>query len=430
MANGLLKEERVAFDDMLQGFQDALMMLANASVYRTDQTMMARANDTIWRPMPYIMPSFDGTDQTNNFTDAVQLSVPASINIHKSSPWMMSARELSDALQEGRLGEAGVQRLGSDINVALLNIACSQGSVFVKRTGAASGFDDVAAIDAVFNEQGIPQNNRVLALSSRDYNSMASNLAASTRSFGDKISNEAFRRAYVGNVASFDTFKLDYGIRKAAAAGGGGLTISTLAAGGNIYVPVATSTSTSGQSSNVDNRFQRVTVSSTANVAAGDAFTIANVNAVHHITKGDTGQLKTFRVISVDSGTTMTITPPIISNQGGSPAERQYQNVVVTTPSATAAIVFLNTAAGVMNPFWQADAIEVLPGRYELPSDGGVAVQRATVNVPGKNIKGIELVMSKAVNINNYKIQYRLDVLFGVVNKQPQMSGIIMFSQP
>jgi hypothetical protein len=428
MANAFSKEERVAFEELGEKFEDALVMLSNTSVYRTDQTMMARANDTISRPMPYIIPSYDGTDQTNNFNDVVQLSVPAQINISKGSPWVMTAQDLRDALQEKRLGDAAMQRLATDINLAILGVACNQGTVFIKRTGAASGFDDVAAIDTAFNEQGVPQNGRYLALSSRDYNNMASNLAATTRSFGDKISNEALRRAYVGNVASFETFKLDYGIRKAAALGSA-ITISTLPAGGNVYVPLATSAAATGQASNVDNRFQRVTVNSTTNVAAGDAFTIANVNAVHHITKGDTGQLKTFRVISVDSATTMTISPPLITNQGGSPAERQYQNCVVTATSGTASIVFLNTAPAVMNPFWVKDAIEVLPGRLEMPTDAGLAVERLTVNVPGKTIKGVELVMSKSADINTLKTKYRLDVLFGVVNKQPQMSGIMMFSQ-
>jgi hypothetical protein len=83
-----------------------------------------------------------------------------------------------------------------------------------------------------------------------------------------------------------------------------------------------------------------------------------------------------------------------------------------------------------MNPFWVKDAIEVLPGRLEMPTDAGLAVERLTVNVPGKTIKGVELVMSKSADINTLKTKYRLDVLFGVVNKQPQMSGIMMFSQP
>jgi hypothetical protein len=43
--------------------------------------------------------------------------------------------------------------------------------------------------------------------------------------------------------------------------------------------------------------------------------------------------------------------------------------------------------------------------------------------------QGIELVMSKQYDINTQKTKYRLDTLYGVVNKQPQMSGIMMFSQ-
>jgi hypothetical protein len=50
---------------------------------------------------------------------------------------------------------------------------------------------------------------------------------------------------------------------------------------------------------NVDNRYQTVTVSSTTGVVAGDAFTIDGIEAVHHITKRSTGELKTFRVIEV-----------------------------------------------------------------------------------------------------------------------------------
>ena len=54
MANSFSKEERVAFDEMLAGFQDALVLSSNVSIYNTDQAMMERTNDTIWRPQPYI----------------------------------------------------------------------------------------------------------------------------------------------------------------------------------------------------------------------------------------------------------------------------------------------------------------------------------------------------------------------------------------
>lgn len=421
--NQFSKEERVAFEDILEGFEDALVLSRNVATYNTDQTMMERAGNVLWRPMPYIAQSFDGTDQTPNFGEATQLSVPATIGYSKSVPWIMSSTDLRDALQEKRLGEAAKQKLASDINVAVMNVASQQGTLFVKRSAAAVGFDDVAQCEAIFNEQGIMQTNRYLALSTRDYNGMASNLSVASRSFGNKKTDDAYEKAYVGTVASFETYKLDYANRQAAAAGGAGITMSTLGAGGNFYTPAATSTSSTGEVGNVDNRYQTITVSTTANVAAGDAFTVATLNAVHHITKGDTGQLKTFRVISVASGTTMVISPPMITAQGGTDAEIVYQNCVINTKAANSALVFLNTVSAAVNPFWHKDAIEILPGRYAVPTDAGAAIMRATTET------GIELVFQKQYDINTMKTKYRLDTLFGVVNKQPEMTGVMMFSQ-
>lgn len=422
MANAFSKEERVAFEDLMEGFNDSEVMSRNVSKYSTDQTMMERSQDTVWRPQPYVMNSFDGQDQTGNFNDKTQLSVPASINIEKSVPWVMSATELRDALQEDRLGDGARQKLGSDINVAILNTAAMTGSLVVPIAAAASGFDDVAMVEAIMNEQGVQDYDRILALSTRDYNGMAGDLA-NRDYFSDKV-KKAYERAYVGLIASFDTWKLDYSKRIAAAAGGA-ITIVTNAAG-NFYTPRAISTSpTTSERLNVDNRFQTVTVSATTNVVAGDAFTIAGIQAVHHITKEATGQLKTFRVISVDTATTMTISPPIIEPDEGAGAEseKQYQNVKAVTTSATAAITWLNIDPTPINPFWQKDAMEILPGRYAVPEGSGAEVMRATTD------SGIEVCMSKQFDIQTYKTFFRLDTRFGVVNKAPEMSGILLFNQ-
>tara|TARA_R110000787_G_scaffold916_3_gene3369 strand:- start:6609 stop:7886 length:1278 start_codon:yes stop_codon:yes gene_type:complete len=424
MANSFSKEERVAFENILEGFQDALVLSKNVGIYTTDQVMMERTNDTIWRPMPYIAQSIDaapGVDIAASYKNFTQLSVPSSISYSKSVPFTLNALELRDALQEDRLGSAAKQKLASDINVAIMNTAAAQGTLVVKRTAAASGYDDVAQCDAIMNEQGVMDYDRHLALSSRDYNGMANDLSKASRSFGNDKSDSAYERSQVGMVAGFNTLKLDYANRIAAAAGGAAITIDTQNAAVNYLVPAATSVSVGGQI-NVDNRYQTVTVSSTTSVAAGDAFTIAGVEAVHHITKQSTGNLKTFRVISVTNGTTMVISPGIISNQVVSDAAAQYQNCVVT-PAAAAAIVWLNTVAASINPFWQRDSLELLPGRYSVPADAGTAVLRGTTD------NGIELVMQKFYDINTMTTKYRCDTLFGVVNKQPEMSGIMIFGQ-
>ena len=204
-------------------------------------------------------------------------------------------------------------------------------------------------------------------------------------------------------------------------------TTVTVNGANQYYTPKATSTAGTGETQNVDNRYQNLTIAVTSGtVKVGDCFTIAGVNAVHHITKQDTGQLKTFRITAIVSGSggsgVVQISPPIISGGGSTDAELEYKNVTAT-PANGAAITFLNTVSANVNPFWQKDSLEILPGRYAVPSDAGTAVMRASTD------QGIELVMQKFYDINTMKTKYRLDTLFGVVNKQPEMSGIILFGQ-
>jgi hypothetical protein len=423
MANAFNKEERVAFENILEGFQDALVLSRNISVYNTDSTMMERARDTIWRPMPYIAQSFSstvGSSISANYDDMTQLSVPATLGYSQTSAWKLNAKELRDALQEGRLGTAARQKLASDINVAVMNVAANQGTLVVAVAGASGDYDDVALCDSIMNEQGIAMENRYLALNSRDYNGLAGNLAVATRSFGNAKSDKAYERSYVGMVAGFDTYKLDYGNRLTAQA-----TAVTIATNGAQvrYVPAATSNSVGGQI-NVDNRYQTVTVSTTVGVNAGDCFQIAGIEAVHHITKLSTGQLKTFRVISITNGTSMVISPPMIgANSAPTDAELQYKNINVASTSATASINWLNDNAAGVNCFWSKEAIELLPGRYSVPSDAGVAIMRASTD------QGIELVMQKFYDIDTMTTKYRLDTLYGVTMSNPEMAGILLFGQ-
>ena len=421
MANSFSKEERVAFEDILEGFNDALVMSSIVSKYNTNGTQMERSSDTIWRPMPYIAQSYDGSDATSNFGDSTQLAVPATIGYQKHSTALLTAKELRDQLQENRLGSAAAQKLASDINVATLTVASNQGTIVAARSTAASGYNDVAEADALMNEQGVMMDGRSFALSSRDYNGMAGDLAA--RETMNNIPTEAYRRSYVGEVAGFQTFKMDYANRLTAAAG-----VTVTVNGANQYhTPAATSTAGTGEVSNVDNRTQSLIIGvSSGTVKVGDAFTIVGVNAVHHITKQDTGQLKTFRITAIVSGSggagTVTISPAIVSGQGATDAELQYQNVTAT-PANGAAIVFLNTVAAPVNCFWHRDAIELLPASLAVPTDAGADIMRATTD------QGLELVMQKQFDINTQKTKYRWDTLFGVAMVQPEMAGIMLFSQ-
>jgi hypothetical protein len=156
---------------------------------------------------------------------------------------------------------------------------------------------------------------------------------------------------------------------------------------------------------------------------AGDAFTIAGVYEAHHITKLSTGELKTFRIIEVLAANQAVITPPMVDPAiGGGRAAEQYQNVVITA-SGTAGITLLNIHTAPANPFWHKEAIKLLPGRYAVPSNSGMAVMRS------RTAQGIEVTMSKQTTINTLDTLYRWDVRYGVEMVNTEMAGIALFNQ-
>ena len=420
--NAFPKEIRVDFDNALEAYNDALVLSKAVTIKKTDMQAMERSGDVQWITQPYVAQSFAGWDQTANFVPQTQLAVPATLSNIRSVPFILSGLELRDMTQGGNLKDAARQKLASDINLSVMDEA-SKGTLVVKRTVAATGFDDIALCESIMNEQGIPMDGRYIGLGTRDYNGMVGNLAGRQTVQG-KVQN-AYEKALVGEgVANFDVLKLDYASRLQAAGGGGGITISTLDTTGQYYRPTALTQGAGGQFSPTDNRFQTVTVSSTTNVLAGDRFTIAALNAVHHITKRDTGQLKTFTVAQVLTGTTMVISPPIITNQLlDSDSAAQYQNCVINTKSATSAIVFLNTVAAAINPFWQYQSIALLPGKFVVEAGAGAEFMQAETD------QGMQLTLTKQWDIKTQKLLYRLDAFWGTVNLQPEMNGIMLFNQ-
>jgi hypothetical protein len=282
--------------------------------------------------------------------------------------------------------------------------------------------DDLAAADDVMNAQGVPMDDRKAMLVSPHYNAMAGQLGRPQTSGLQKAAT-AYEKALLGPVAGFDTAKADYGFRLTAAAG-----VSVTINGANQrYVPVAVN-NTAGGPQNVDNRFQVISITvGSGTVKVGDAFTIANVNAVHAITKEDTGALRTFRITRIVTGAggtgTVEITPPIISaDSSPTYAETQYKNCTVA-PANLAPLTFLNTATGLVSPFWQGDAYEVLPTPLIVPQDSGMLVAKGTTE------NGYGMAMFQQANIGTLNTVFRLSVRFGVVNLNPQMAGIFLFNQ-
>lgn len=411
--NSFNKDEINLFADVLMKFEDKMTISKNCNIHKVDDVTMERTNDIVRRPMPYIMNSQQraiGTPITAQGN--TQRRVPSQFSEQICVPFTLDAKELRDPSQYPQMAESAAQRLASDVENSIKTVVSNEGSLFIPITGAPGTFGDVAKARSMMLQQGMSDYMKCLALDAEDWNGMSENLSAASRSFGNAKSDQAYEQASLGRVAGFETLEMDLG-KTLVGAAASGVTIDTT--GNQIeYTPDSSS----------DNRRQTITVSSTTNVKAGDAFTIAGIKAIHHISKDVTPKLKTFRVISVDSGTTMTISPAITANNTStSEVKEQYRNVEAESTSATAAITFLNQNTSVLNPFWCKESIEILPGRYSVPSGEGVAVERQSTE------SGIEVVMTKSFDQSTFVSTIAFDMIYGVTNLNPEMNGCIIWNQ-
>lgn len=414
MANQFNKEEVVLFEQVLEKFDSDNIVAKRAARFNQPGKEMQRRGDSVWRPQPMISTTVDGLDITSKIGSVTQLSVPATLSTIENVPFQLNAKELRDEMYREQKARSAAQALSAVVNRAMANNIKTWGSLTVKVAGALTGYDDISLADALMIENDIINMDKTMVLNARDYNKMAGNLASRTLRQRSEL---ALSNAELGDIAGFDTFKTSFGPSLTAAAGSS-ITVN----GEQKYVPVSTSTASSGEVENVDNRTMDLTVSSTTNVAAGDKFTIANVNAVSHVNKNDTSQLKTFTVIEVVDSTTLKIAPPIIV-KGDSDAETDYANCSQAAGDS-AALVFLNTDTAQTNMFFVNDSIEIFGGRLAFDDDmAGVAVTRMMTD------SGIEIIFAKQGDVKTGVSTYRFTVFFGVTNLNPEMNGVLLGGQ-
>ncbi len=419
MATSFTKQEQVMFDKVVEGFDDLLVISKGFDLYDPLTAQEAvNAGDKFWVPAPMLGFSYDGFDQSANFDGLTQLNVPASVGYHKAIPKTLSAKNLRNTYAMEQMGRAAKQKLASDVNLACFNTASLYGSVVSKRTAAATGYDDVADLDVRFTRIGVPQDGRMAFYAPSAMNAMAGNLAS--RAEDSKRSKDAYERALIRHdIAGFEVFKNDQEIRLTAATGG-----AILINGANQRtVPAATSTS-AGLTENKDNRYTDLVVNNGTygNIKVGDAFTIAGVNELHLVTKQDTGQPKTFRVIDKPAANTIRVYPAIIDAAEGSIGSKEYANVSAG-PAGGAPLTWLNTTAAPMNPFFRKESLILIPGSYAVDPEDGWQVMRATTDL------GIGITYTRQGEINDLSVKARWDLDFGTALLNPEMAGVQLFSQ-
>ena len=156
----------------------------------------------------------------------------------------------------------------------------------------------------------------------------------------------------------------------------------------------------------------------TAGLQVGDVIQIANIFAVNPQNRSayGSGKLRNFVVTTAvtvaTSGTTSVIVSPAVITGG------QFQNVTVTSTSATAAVTPFNKT-GVVSPqniVMHKNAFTLATADLELP-DGVVFAGRAS----DKEL-GLSMRVVRQYTINNDSIPTRVDVLYGWAPLYPELA--------
>lgn len=415
MANSFSQTLDIFFDAVVAGFDATNMTAKNVSLYKPNAGNLAEGGQTFYRPMPLLTEVVDGRDVSSAYNDLTELTVPSTLtDSHiRNVPISFTGKDLNNPHIMKQTVNAANIMLSNKVDILVANEIASSGTLVVTSASNFDTYDELAEADALMLEQQCTKGVRKMLLNPRMAKSVTGDLVGRERNNG---ASDQYERAMLRPVAGFDTFRTDYG----KSIVGSSAASYAVDGGAQDYTPL----SKDGNDLPVDNRTSTLTVKTGSGAAVGDAFTIAGVYAVGHINKQSTGQLKTFRIKTINSATSWTVSPAIIPYDGADQAQKDYANVD-TTPADSAAITVLNTVTKPCSVFFEMDCVELIHADYNVESfqASGKKVRKATTD------SGITIIMLSDSNIDTLVAKYRFFVWANVNILNPEAAGILLPNQ-
>jgi len=393
MANNFSSTEKALFEKITIGFDSNDIVTRTIPDYKIADGSV-RHELTEWRPVPQISRTVSGRDITGQFRDITERLVPVNIseNDIENVPFQLNAVEYKDSSRLDRKAASVSQALSALLERKVRNEIVMKGSLVSTGTGGLKQYADFAPADSIMLERGIPESEaRSMAIPVRTWNTVTGNLAERAN-FNKGATQDAFSRNQLPMIAGFDSFRVDNTARLTGYAGGA-ITV----AGAQSHVPAPNG----GPDNRLqDNRTMVWTVNATAGLKAGDAFSVAGVNAVHNISKEDTGEALTCRVYEVLDGTTFVGTAVVNAN-GPTQPEKEFGNATSGLP-AGAALIFLNVNDDTPTIFYRNDAIELV---HTGIADDHLTSSMAVMTAETAN--GYKVSMYRDGEINDLSAKYR-----------------------
>jgi hypothetical protein len=264
----------------------------------------------------------------------------------------------------------------------------------VDNQGQPATFTKVLQGRKILVDNLAPLNGRTCNLNTQDNVDMVDALKGL---FNDQATiSKQNREGFMGRTAGFDFMENTLWPSHPRGAASAAYTTSTLVGALPIVAaPVTAITVATG----------------TGAAVKGDVFTIANVFRVHPETKQSTGILQQFAVAADYAGGAgaVSITPSII-------LAGPYQNVIIPTTSATAALGFSGVISQNygLSMAYQKGAFAFASADMVMPRGVDFAAREA--------FDGVSMRIVRQYDINSDKFPCRLDVLYGFKTIRPQLA--------
>lgn len=354
MANDLLKDVHTLVEQVVEETDQASGFSKSLPTFAMGDTDGQRYDDVEYLPEDFRFEAQDGHVSNPDNSDAQSLT-DRLIPIRRNKSLYIKSAITTKELRDPRLRQMAVKgfarEMRNKVDTYAYNKAISRANMVVT---ADSGITqaDASAAEVLMLDAGLGGYAKNLHLSLPDYKDLSDQLALNQYHGG--LPQTAYERSIIPNqIGGFDkAYRADYRLTL------GAQTAADITVSGAQKHTVVTK---DGNDNYVDNRQMALTVNKTAGLKAGDKFTIAGVNRLNPEVREDTGELMTFTINSVTSGTVLSISPAII-------VDGPFRNCSAQA-AGSAAITFVNAKTSNPTVFWADDAIKLIPGN--LPVEGG-----------------------------------------------------------
>lgn len=330
------------------------------------------------------------------------------VNKRKGVDFKFTSQELTLNIKElsDRVIKPAMVQLANQIDADLHNLYKYVPNWVGTPGQLINSFTDFSAGPQRLDEGAVPQSDRCAVLSPADHWAL---VGSQTSLFNDTINKPAYRQGSTGNIAGVDMYMTQ--------------NVATHTCGafaGSTKVGASITSATTTYDVVKDTNKQTVTIngltSATAQLNAGDVFTIDGVYAVNPVTKAPTAFLKMFTIVeqpgaAVSNAVDVVVSPALIWSGA-------FQNVSVQGVSDlnNKNVTFIGTGGSNyrQNMVFHKNAFALVTVPLVSPP-GAAQVGRASY-------KGTSVRVIPVYDGVNDESAWRLDVLYGIKAIDPRLA--------